>query len=321
MMFPFSLRDRVKKWLNTLNRTGRGIVDWDTLVKAFYEEYFSAEKTALLRSQITSFRQLSDETLFEAWEKYNSLLNSCPHHCLEDSLLYTQFYHSLNPESKQALDSALASGIFGDIEVSQARDTIDRMARHSHVNRSGKSSVKGKHHEDSSTLLEANLSAQITQLNQKLDALSVKNASSSSFERVNPVNTSSFISGICDVCGSFGHLTQNCRSPVEQFHTFQSYKTNQYSSNSYNEGMRNHPNFSYRSNNVQSPTPPLPQPSYQPPPYISPPFRQQQQQPQNNDMAELKAMLQQSLAAQAKQELKSQSLCRIKRFSILKLRS
>ncbi|KAL9232335.1 hypothetical protein vseg_007459 [Gypsophila vaccaria] len=97
MMFPFSLRDKAKKWLNTLNRTARGIIDWDTLVMAFYEEYFSAEKTALLRSQITGFRQMADESLYEAWEKYNSLLNSYPHHGLEDSFLYTQFYHSLNP--------------------------------------------------------------------------------------------------------------------------------------------------------------------------------------------------------------------------------
>ncbi|KAL9227816.1 hypothetical protein vseg_003464 [Gypsophila vaccaria] len=162
MMFPFSLREKAKKWLNTLNRIARGIVDWDSLVMAFYEEYFSAEKTALRRSQITGFRQLSDETLFEAWEKYNCVLNSFPHHFLEDSFLNTQFYHSLNPESKQILDFASANGIFGDIEVGQARDTIDRMARHSLVNRSDRSSAKGRHHVDSSTLLEANLSAQIT---------------------------------------------------------------------------------------------------------------------------------------------------------------
>ncbi|KAL9235945.1 hypothetical protein vseg_010664 [Gypsophila vaccaria] len=43
MMFPFSLRDKAKKWLNTLNRAARGINDWDTLVMAFYKEYFSLE--------------------------------------------------------------------------------------------------------------------------------------------------------------------------------------------------------------------------------------------------------------------------------------
>ncbi|KAL9232838.1 hypothetical protein vseg_007902 [Gypsophila vaccaria] len=161
MMFPFSLRDKSKKWFNTLNQVARGITDWDTLVMAYYEEYFSAEKTALLRSKITGFRQMADETLFEVWEKYNSVLNSCPHHGLEGSFLYTQFYHSLNPESKQILDSAFSNGIFSNIEADQARDTIDRMARHSYVNRLGKSTAKGKHHVDSSTLLEANLLTQI----------------------------------------------------------------------------------------------------------------------------------------------------------------
>ncbi|KAL9224890.1 hypothetical protein vseg_000874 [Gypsophila vaccaria] len=64
MMFPFSLREKTKKWLNTLNRAARGITDWDNLVMAFYEEYFSAEKTVLMRSQITGFRQMANETFF-----------------------------------------------------------------------------------------------------------------------------------------------------------------------------------------------------------------------------------------------------------------
>ncbi|KAL9230887.1 hypothetical protein vseg_006180 [Gypsophila vaccaria] len=141
MMLPFSLRYKTKIWLNTLNRAVWGITDWDTLVMAFYEEYFLAEKTASMRSQMNRFRQMADETLFEVWENYNSLLNSCPHHGLEDSFLYMQFYHNLNPESKKILDFASSNGIFSDIEADQARDTIDRMARHSHVNHSGRSSA------------------------------------------------------------------------------------------------------------------------------------------------------------------------------------
>ncbi|KAL9232800.1 hypothetical protein vseg_007866 [Gypsophila vaccaria] len=214
MMFPFSWRDKAKKWLNTLNRTARGITDWDTLVLAFYEEYFSAEKTALLRSQITGFRQMADETLYEAWKKYNELLNACPHQGLEDSFLYTQFYHSLNPDSKQILDSASSNGIFGNIEADQARDTIDRMARHTHVNRSSRSMVRGKHHVDSAALLGANMTAQINELNLKLDSLMHATSSSAAPQRVNAVSTS-YVDATCENCGTFGHLAQYCSSPVE----------------------------------------------------------------------------------------------------------
>ncbi|KAL9239250.1 hypothetical protein vseg_013592 [Gypsophila vaccaria] len=190
MMCPFSLRDKAKKWLNTINRAARGITDWDTLVMTFYEEYFSAENTALLRSQITGFRQMADETLYEAWEKYNALLNACPHHGLEYSFLYTQFYHSMNPDSKQILDSASSNGIFGNIEVDQVRDTIDRMARHTHVNRSTRNMARGKHHVDSTALLEANMTVQINELNLKLDSLMHVTSSSVEPQRVNAVYTS-----------------------------------------------------------------------------------------------------------------------------------
>ncbi|KAL9235979.1 hypothetical protein vseg_010695 [Gypsophila vaccaria] len=243
MMFPFSLRDKAKKWLNTLNRTARGITDRETLVAAFYEEYFSAEKTALLRSQINGFRQMADETLYEAWEKYNALLNACPHHWLDDSFLYTQFYHSLNPDSKQILDSASSNGIFGNIEADQGRDTIDRMARQTHVNQSSRSMVRGKHHVDSAALLGANMTAQINELNLKLDSLMHATSSSATPQWVSAVSTS-YVNATCENCDTFGHLAQYCSSPVEQVNAFQSYRQNPYS-NFYNEGMRNHPNLSY----------------------------------------------------------------------------
>ncbi|KAL9239035.1 hypothetical protein vseg_013392 [Gypsophila vaccaria] len=129
MMFPFSLQDKAKKWLNKLNRTGRGNTDQDGLDMAFYEEYFPVEKTKLLRSQITRFCHMADETLWEALEKYNDFLSARPHQGLEESFLYTPFYHSLTPESKQTLNFASSNGIFGNIETAQVRLTIDWMAR------------------------------------------------------------------------------------------------------------------------------------------------------------------------------------------------
>ncbi|KAL9230602.1 hypothetical protein vseg_005938 [Gypsophila vaccaria] len=146
-----------------------------------------------------------DETLYEAWEKYNALLNACPHHGLEDSFLYTQFYHSLNPESKQIMDSTSSNGIFGKTEADQARDTIDRMVRHTHVNRSSRNIVREKHHVDSTALLEANMMAQINELNLKLDSLMHVTSLSTALQRVNAVCTS-YVDAICENCGTFGHL-------------------------------------------------------------------------------------------------------------------
>ncbi|WP_305226227.1 hypothetical protein, partial [Klebsiella pneumoniae] len=70
-------------WLNSLNRTALSIDDWNSLVLAFYQKYFPPEKTAMLRSQITSFRQRGDESLFDAWERYKDLQRQCPHHGMD----------------------------------------------------------------------------------------------------------------------------------------------------------------------------------------------------------------------------------------------
>ncbi|KAK9756628.1 hypothetical protein RND81_01G110400 [Saponaria officinalis] len=76
MFFPFSPRDRKREWITDLNKEALGIVDWNSLVLAFYQKYFPPEKMNLLRSQIQSFKQGYDETLSEAWEHSRSILDS-----------------------------------------------------------------------------------------------------------------------------------------------------------------------------------------------------------------------------------------------------
>ena len=65
MLFPFSLRDKAKLWVNSLDKEALGINNWDTLALAFYRKYFPLEKTARLRSEIIAIQQRTDESLFE----------------------------------------------------------------------------------------------------------------------------------------------------------------------------------------------------------------------------------------------------------------
>ena len=83
MLFPFSLRDKVKLWVNSLDKEALGITNWDTLALAFYRKYFPPEKTARLRSEIIAIQQRTDESLFEVWERYKELQRECPHHGLQ----------------------------------------------------------------------------------------------------------------------------------------------------------------------------------------------------------------------------------------------
>ena len=64
ILFSFSLRDRVRVWLNSLPPDS--IIKWNDLVDKFLMKYFPPTKNAKLRSEITSFHQLEDESLYDA---------------------------------------------------------------------------------------------------------------------------------------------------------------------------------------------------------------------------------------------------------------
>ncbi|XP_075500045.1 uncharacterized protein LOC142538615 [Primulina tabacum] len=77
-LFPFSLRDKAKSWLNCL--PVGSITTWEDMAKAFLIKYFPPSKTMKLRADITTFAQYEQESLYEAWERYKDLLRRCPHH-------------------------------------------------------------------------------------------------------------------------------------------------------------------------------------------------------------------------------------------------
>ncbi|KAK5776566.1 hypothetical protein PVK06_044526 [Gossypium arboreum] len=63
-LFPFSLRNKAKQWLNSLPRGS--IIIWEQMTKNFLLKYFPPGKTAKLRNDISSFMQMDLETLYDA---------------------------------------------------------------------------------------------------------------------------------------------------------------------------------------------------------------------------------------------------------------
>ena len=106
LAFPFSLKDAAKRWYNSLK--SQSIKTWDELEQKFLDQYFPPRKTTYLRSQILNFKQLDGEKLYQAWERYSSLLQLCPHHGIEKWLIMHLFYVGLSFSNKNQLD--LASG-------------------------------------------------------------------------------------------------------------------------------------------------------------------------------------------------------------------
>jgi hypothetical protein len=79
-LFPFSLKDNAKHWLNTLEPNS--ITTWNQLQTEFLKKYFPIRKTTEYRRAITSFSRIDGEQFHESWERLRDLIRKCPHHAV-----------------------------------------------------------------------------------------------------------------------------------------------------------------------------------------------------------------------------------------------
>ena len=63
ILFPFSLKDRARSWLNTL--PANSITSWEQMIRKFFNKYFSVHKTNVICREILEFTQREDEQFFE----------------------------------------------------------------------------------------------------------------------------------------------------------------------------------------------------------------------------------------------------------------
>ncbi|GKE85167.1 reverse transcriptase domain-containing protein [Tanacetum coccineum] len=111
MLFPFSLEGAARIWLE--KEPPRSILTWDDLVSKFINQFFPPSKTTNLLNEITNFQQRFDESFYEAWDRFNDLLQACPHQGFSELHQLDTFYNALNSNDQDSLNSA-ASGNFLD---------------------------------------------------------------------------------------------------------------------------------------------------------------------------------------------------------------
>jgi hypothetical protein len=92
-LFPFSLHDRAKVWLDS-NMSG-SITSWENLLNKFYNKFFPMSKVNECRKEISSFTQEEDEKFSESWERFQEMLIKCPPHGYEKWRLVPFFYQGL----------------------------------------------------------------------------------------------------------------------------------------------------------------------------------------------------------------------------------
>ncbi|KAL5577968.1 hypothetical protein UlMin_019667 [Ulmus minor] len=124
-LFPYSLRDRARAWLNSL--PSDSITTWNDLAEKFLMKYFPPTKNAKLRNDITSFQQLEGESLYETWERYKELLRRCPHHGIPFWIQMETFYNGLNAQTRTIVDAA-SNGALISKTYNEAYALLERMA-------------------------------------------------------------------------------------------------------------------------------------------------------------------------------------------------
>ncbi|KAK5841829.1 hypothetical protein PVK06_004152 [Gossypium arboreum] len=250
-LFPFSLRNKAKQWLNSLPRGS--ITIWEQMTKKFLLKYFPPAKTAKLRNDITSFVQMDLETLKDAWERYKDLLQRCPHHGLPLWLQVQTFYNGVNPSTRQLID-AVAGGILNNKTPKEAYEFIEEMSLNNYqwqVMRTKPTKETDVFNLNAVTML----SNQVELLNKKIDGLYGST-------QVHPMMS-------CDSNGGMHNPDYPLFNPGtedEQVHYMgnSSRPQNNPYSNTYNAGWKNHPDFSCGGQGNQRPQHP---PGFQQPPY------------------------------------------------------
>ncbi|CAN6687762.1 unnamed protein product [Malus baccata var. baccata] len=123
--FPFSLLEKAKDWLYEL--APGTVTSWESMKRAFLEKFFPTSRVILLRKRISGIQQDEGESFPTYYERFKSLVASCPQHQMKEELLLQYFYEGLLPIERQMLDAS-AGGALVDKTPTAAKMLIANLA-------------------------------------------------------------------------------------------------------------------------------------------------------------------------------------------------
>ncbi|CAN6562528.1 unnamed protein product [Malus baccata var. baccata] len=217
--FPFfSKKSLHRHWLYEL--APGTVTSWESMKRAFLEKFFPTSRVILLRKRISGIQQEEGESFPTYYERFKSLVASCPQHQMKEELLLQYFYEGLLPIERQMLDAS-AGGALVDKTPTAAKTLISNRALNAQQYEGvGQRSNPRPH-----------------QVNEVVEGPKVQNVAA------------------CGVCSMQGHHTDKCPQLIENggWETLNAVGFgNQYQprndpfSNTYNPGWRDHPNFKWR---------------------------------------------------------------------------
>ncbi|KAM1084403.1 hypothetical protein ACFX19_023103 [Malus domestica] len=215
--FPFSLLEKAKDWLYEL--APGTVTSWDSMKRAFLEKFFPTSRVILLRKRISGIQQNQGESFPSYYERFKSLVASCPQHQMKEELLIQYFYEGLLPMERQMLDAS-AGGVLVDKTPGAAKVLIANRAHNAQQ-------YEGVGQRDPPR----------PQVNELAEGMKIHGPS------------------VCGVCSMQGHANDQCPQLIENggwesanavgFGSQNQPRHDPYS-NTYNPGWRDHLNFKWR---------------------------------------------------------------------------
>nr|GFA45419.1 reverse transcriptase domain-containing protein [Tanacetum cinerariifolium] len=161
-----------------------------------------------LRNEIMRFQQRSDESFYEAWDRFNDLLRACPHHGFYELHQLDTFYNALNVNDQDSLNSAAG----GNFLEKMPRECLKIIESKSKVRQSRAKAVVAKVGTSSSTPAVSSEVAKLKDLVRAL-LLDKKNQSSAPVSSPTPASVKA-VEPNCVTCGG-AHSYQNCLTTSE----------------------------------------------------------------------------------------------------------
>ncbi|XP_062089489.1 uncharacterized protein LOC133796024 [Humulus lupulus] len=173
ILFRFSLWDRAKSWLNSIQ--ANSITTWEALALKFLAKFFPPSKAAKLRGEINNFSQFDGQSLYDAWERFKELLRKCFHHGIEKWMLVHNIYNGLCGTTRTIIDAA-EGGAFMSKSANETYELLEEMAMNNYQwpsERDRHKKVVGMHELDVIIALTAQVASLIKQLQQNFMATQV----------------------------------------------------------------------------------------------------------------------------------------------------
>ncbi|KAM1453545.1 hypothetical protein ACFXTO_003151 [Malus domestica] len=236
--FPFSLLEKAKDWLYEL--APGTVTSWESMKRAFLEKFFPTSRVILLRKRISGIQQDEGESFPTYYERFKSLVASCPQHQIKEELLLQYFYEGLLPIQRQMLDASAGGALVDKTPMAAKMLIANRALNAQQYEGVGQRSMPRQH--------QVNEVSAITELQNQMANLTTLLSQVVEGPKVKPVAS-------CGVCSMPNHHTDKCPQLIENrgWETLNAVGYgNQYQSrgdpfsNTYNPGWRDHPNFKWR---------------------------------------------------------------------------